>query len=328
MLRRVFTRAMTTLNSPTADLYFANACGDWLSSGLVERHAPTVFTSASTRLVIRHDARSGRNSRRARTIYLLDDAIDLEGADAALSRYWRFKLDHVERAAADVFLPDAAAVVVSSAPLAAMIRARVPGADIRVLHPYWSEPMSTLSHHARPKCTIAYLGSQTHGPDIAPLVPALVQFLDATPEAELLMAGGHEQIGALARHPQVRALGPMPWARYRRALGGLGVHIALYPLNDTPFNAARSLNKLIEHGVAGAAGLYAASWSGAAMAEDAGAGMALPADPAAWIAALGGMVADRARTRQMAAAGGVLAATINDAAAQRTIWSELLQIPA
>jgi hypothetical protein len=326
MLRHLFTRAMTTLNSPTADLYFANACADWLESGHVVRHAPTVFTSESTRLVIRHDARSGRASLRPRTVYLLDDAIDLDGADAALSPYWRFKLNRVERAAADVYLPDAEAVVVSSDPLAAMIRARASSANVHVLTPYWSERMSNLSHHARPRCTIAYLGSQTHGPDIAPLAQSLAKFLDETPEAELVMAGGHEQIGLLANHRQVRALGPMPWAKYRKALSGLGVHIALYPLNDTPFNAARSLNKLIEHGVAGAAGIYARSWSGATMAEEAGAGIALPSDPAAWIAALGGMVADRKMTCTMAEAGVHLAQAVNDRDAQRTLWADLLQI--
>ncbi|MEM7547558.1 MAG: hypothetical protein AAF367_18685 [Pseudomonadota bacterium] len=326
MLRWAFTRALTTLNSPTADLYFANACVDWLTDGRIVRHAPTVFTSASTQLIIRHDARAGRAARRGRRIYLLDDAIDLRGADEALSPYWRFKLKVVERAAADHYLPGADAVVVSSPALAEMIRERLPDGDIRVLHPYWSEPVSSLGHHAKPRLTIAYLGSQTHGPDIAPLVPMLARFLDETPEAELVMAGGHEQIGPLASHGQVRALGPMPWATYRRKLGALGVHVALYPLNKTPFNAARSLNKLIEHGIAGAAGLYADNWPGARLAEDAGAGFSLPPDPAAWAAALGGLVADRDRTHQMAAAGTALASKINDGAAQRALWSELLRV--
>lgn len=324
MLRRFFTRALTTLNSPTADLYFADACADWLSDGRVRRYAPTVFASATTRLVIRHDGRAGRESRRARHVYLIDDAIHLEGADAALSRYWRFKLDHVERAAAALYLPKAASVVVSSPGLEAMIRAHAPGADVRRLDPYWAVEFSDLAHHLAPgRFRVAYLGSQVHGPDFAPLAPMLRAFLDAWPEAELIVGGGH---GAMVGHERARDLGALNWRDWRAALPGLNPHVALYPLADTPFNAARSLNKLIEHGVAGAAGLYAAHWPGAALAAAAGAGRALGPDPQDWRAALDALITDRAATAAMAAAGSALARRLNDSGAQRRLWAELLEL--
>lgn len=326
MLRRLLTRVLTTENSPTADLYFASACADWLAEGRVVRYAPTVFASETTRLVIRHDGRAPAASKRKRTIYLLDDAIDLKGADDALSGYWRFKLRVVEKAAANAMLPAAAAAVVSSPALAEMMRARAPDLDVRVLDPYWPDAFSDLSHHREDRFRIAYLGSQVHGPDIAPLAPMLAAFLDETPEAELIVGGGHETLAPFANHRQVRALGPQPWAKYRQTLQRLRPHVALYPLRDTPFNAARSLNKLIEHAVAGAAGLYADTWPGAALAEDAGAGMALPADPAAWRAALMGLSMGRPMTAEMARKGGALAASLNDAGAQRRLWAELLEI--
>ncbi|MEM8753286.1 MAG: hypothetical protein AAGF90_09940, partial [Pseudomonadota bacterium] len=280
MLRRLFTRALTTLNSPTADLYFANACADWLEDGRAIRYAPTVFASETTRLVIRHDGRAGPASKRPRTVYLIDDAVDLDGADDALSPFWRFKLERVERAAAGALLPAAAAAVVSSPALAEMIRARSPETPVHVIDPYWSEPLSALKHHREDgPLRVAYLGSEPHRPDIEPLAPTLAAFLDETEGAELILAGGHEALAPFSAHPRVRALGPLPWVEYRRRLLTLRPHVALYPLRETPFNAARSLNKLIEHGVAGAAGLYAACWPGAALAEEAGAGMALPDDP-------------------------------------------------
>ena len=326
MLRRLLTRALTTENSPTADLYFANACADWLAEGRVTRYAPTVFASETTRLVIRHDGRAPAASRRPRTVYLLDDAIDLKGADDALSGYWRFKLRVVEKAAADAVLPQAAAAVVSSPALADMMRARAPDLDVRILDPYWSEPFSDLSHHKDPKFRIAYLGSQVHGPDIEPLAETLAAFLDETPEAELVLAGGHEALPPFANHRRVKSLGPQPWAKYRQTLTRLRPHAALYPLRDTPFNAARSLNKLIEHAVAGAAGLYADTWPGAAAAQDAGAGMALPADPAAWRSALMGLSMGREMTAGMAAKGVALASRVNNAEAQRLLWAELLEL--
>lgn len=328
MLRRFFTRALTTLNSPTADLYFANACADWLAAGDVVRYAPTVFASPTTRLVIRHDARSSRSSRRERLIYVIDDAVDLEGADEALSPYWRFKLNVVERAAAAAFLPNAAGVVVSSEALKRMIEARAPDQDVRVMNPYWSEPFSDLSHHAGGGLfRVAYLGSQVHGPDFAPLAPVLVRFLEERPNAELIVGGGHAATGPLAGHARVRDIGPMAWADYRRALGDLDPHVALYPLQNTPFNAARSLNKLIEHAVAGAAGLYATQWPGAAIATQEGAGLALRSDPTEWLKALETLADDRGATALMAERSRVLARRLNDRDAQRRIWSELLETP-
>ncbi|MFN3262390.1 MAG: hypothetical protein ACE37J_17735 [Pikeienuella sp.] len=326
MLRRLLARALTTLNSPTADLYFANACADWLEAGLVTRYAPTVFASAATRLVIRHDARAGRASLRPHHVYLIDDAIDLEGADSALSPYWRFKLERVERAAAARFLPWARAVVVSADPLAAMIRARAPEADVRRLDPYWETGFADLSHHEAPgPFRVAFLGSQVHGPDFAPLAPVLRDFLEVWPEAELIVGGGH---GRLVQHPRARDLGAMGWADWRRALPGLRPHVALYPLAETPFNAARSLNKLIEHGIAGAAGLYAAHWTPSRRAAEAGAGLALGPDPREWRAALDALAADRARAASMATAGQALARRLNDPAPQRALWAELLEIDA
>lgn len=326
VLRRLFTRALTTENSPTADLYFANACADWIADGRVVRYAPTVFASPTTRLVIRHDGRAPAASRRPSEIYLLDDAIDLKGADDALSPYWRFKLKVVEKAAADAVLPGAAAAVVSSPALAEMIRTRAPGLDVRMLDPYWSDPLSDLKHHGEATLRIAYLGSQVHGPDFEPLAPMLAEFLSETPEAELILAGGHEALSPFANHPQVKSLGPQPWAKYRQTLRRLNPHVALYPLRDTPFNAARSLNKLIEHAVAGAAGLYADTWPGAGLAQEAGAGMALPADPAAWKSALMGLAFQRRMTADMAAKGVDLAASLNSAEAQRALWSELMEL--
>ncbi|QIE55813.1 glycosyltransferase family 4 protein [Pikeienuella piscinae] len=324
MLRRVFTRALTTLNSPTADLYFADSCADWLRRGLVTRYAPTVFASATVRLVIRHDGRAGRASLRPRHVYLIDDAIDLDGADAALSRYWRFKLDNVERAAAARFLPGAAAAVVSSPALEGMIRARASGLDVRVLNPYWKTEFSSLSHHrADGPFRVAFLGSQVHGPDFAPLATMLRGFLDDWPEAELIVGGGH---GGQVGHARARDLGAMGWRDWRAALPALQPHVALYPLAETPFNAARSLNKLIEHAVAGAAGLYARAWPGAALAVEAGAGLALGPDPAEWRAALDRLAANPLETREMAKAGAALAARLNDAEAQRRLWAELLEI--
>ena len=58
MIPSLLSRVLPAPGSPSADLYFMNACGDFLERG-VTRLAPTVFVSASACLVIRHGLGAG-----------------------------------------------------------------------------------------------------------------------------------------------------------------------------------------------------------------------------------------------------------------------------
>ncbi|MEM7188124.1 MAG: hypothetical protein AAF439_00810, partial [Pseudomonadota bacterium] len=80
MLSGLLSRVLTAPDSPTADLYFHNACRDFVPDQ-VQRLAPTVFASATACLVLRHGLRAGKLPDRRRLIYLIDDDVDAGTTD-------------------------------------------------------------------------------------------------------------------------------------------------------------------------------------------------------------------------------------------------------
>ncbi len=74
MIDAVLSRLLSAPDSPTADLYFRNACGDFLD-GPIRQHGPTVFASDSACLVMRHALRAGPLPLRRRLIYMIDDDV-------------------------------------------------------------------------------------------------------------------------------------------------------------------------------------------------------------------------------------------------------------
>lgn len=317
-------RAFTRRDPPTPDLYLANACADWLAEGRIRRMAPTVFASAGALLVLRHDARTPAGLARPRTAYLIDDAWAEAGAGSGLSAYWRLKTAAVEARAARHYLARATDAVASSPAIAAAIRRQRPELPVHLLHPHWSEPLADLAHHEGPGLDIAFLGAALHASDLAFLLPALPELLAALPEATFAVPAGHALPPGLATHPRVRRLPGLRWPDWRRHLPGLRFHLALYPLRPTALNAARSVNKLIEHAVTGAVTLASPVWAPGREAAARGAALVLPDDPGAWVAAVRALAADRARLRAMAAAARAHAAALNDPAPQRALWSRLL----
>ncbi|RMH48066.1 MAG: hypothetical protein D6686_11400 [Alphaproteobacteria bacterium] len=315
-------RAMTTPSAPTADLYIANACADWLADGRLHRIGPTLFATADAQLVIRHDARAPLGFGRPRSLFLIDDA--WWAAGQGLSAWYRLKTRLVEGGAARHWLSRAEAVVVSSGAIARGVRERCP-APVHVIDPYWSEPLADLAHFDAGPTRLAFLGAQLHGPDLDWIAPVLRHVLDDCPGVTLALSSGHALPPPLAGHPSVRRLAPLRWRDWRAALPGMRFHIALYPLQPTPFNAARSRNKVIEHAIVGAAPLVADIWPAGREAAAQGAAIALPHDRPAWEAALRALIADRDRQRRIAAAARDHARRINRPDAQRALWARLLR---
>lgn len=329
MLHRALGRWLAPPDSPTADLYFLNACGGMIGAG-VERLGPTVFASSGACLVMRHDLCASAPLSRAgrRLIYFIDDAVEEGAGDPSLPYLYRQKLRLVERAAERRVAPRAAAVVVSSPALARRFSG---SADTHVLHPFWSEPFAGLGHFdademLAPWIEIAYLGSAVHRADLEFLWPVIAPVLQAHPRVRFHLSERHRVPPALAGHPRLRLIPARSWSIYRAALRGRRFHLALYPLLDTPFNRARSVNKLIEHGVVGAAPLYSRVWPEAWRAAAAGAGLLLENTPEDWRAAIEGLIAQPAEMRQLAARAGALASTVNRPDEQQRLWARLLEV--
>jgi hypothetical protein len=324
VIERLAAPWMVRPESPSADLYFLNACGGWVGPGRpVARLGPGVFASAGTLLVMRHAGRAGALPRRPRTIWLIDDDVAAALADPGLPRGQRLKLALFEHRHGARLLARGAEVVASSEALAERFAARAP---THLLHPHWYEPLADLAHHAKEEpLRIAFLGSAVHAGDLAFIEQPLLSVLERVPRAELHMAANHAP-GRLAGHPRLVPMPGTSWPEWRAALPLRRFHVALYPLLDTPVNRARSVNKLIEHAIVGAAGVYSAAWPESARVRRRGAGLVLGPEPEAWEAAVLRLLADRALRRRIAAAGRALAADLNHAERQRGFWRHALSL--
>ena len=340
MIQTLLSRVLSAPDSPTADLYFMNSCGDFLAIGGgagVTRLAPTVFASSGACLVMRHEMRAPKLSDERlpggrRLIYFVDDAVDRGVNDASLPFLYRQKLRLVERASARRIGQRAAVAVVGSAELARRFaRPDSLGIETHLIHPYWSEPIAGHQHFApliagEGWADIAYLGSAVHRADLEFLWPVIGAVLTAHPRVRFHLAARHRVPVGLAGHPRLVRIPGVGWGAYRAGLAGRRFHLALYPLMETEFNRARSLNKLIEHGVVGAAALYSRSWSEAWRASESGAGLTLRNDREDWRAAIEHLLARPEAMRGLAAGAGALARALNRPEPQRRLWGELMAV--
>ena len=95
---------------------------------------------------------------------------------------------------------------------------------------------------------------------------------------------------------------------------------------DTPFNRGRSVNKLIEHAVVGAAPIYSADWSETNQVLRGHPAIRLPNAIHAWAEAASALIRAPHRARDLAHGAQRLASRLNDPEPQRKLWRELLDV--
>ncbi|MEM7212043.1 MAG: hypothetical protein AAF479_09130, partial [Pseudomonadota bacterium] len=314
-------------DSPTADLYLRNACGDYLD-GPIRQLAPTVFTSEHTCLVMRHALRAGALPERRRLIYMIDDDVEAGTRDPSLPFLYRQKLRMVEQPAERRLTRTAGVAVVASQALA---RVYAPLMETHVLRPYWSEPFASLDHFdmldgSDAMVDLAYLGSIVHKNDLEFLLPVLACLLARHQNLRIHVPERHVLPLAFDQHPRVLRIPGLGWTAYRDGLQDRRYHIALYPLLDTPFNRARSLNKLIEHAVVGAAPIYSAGWTENASEAHGISAIRVPNRLHAWAEAASALIRAPQRAREIARGAQRLAARLNDPRPQRQLWHRLFEL--
>lgn len=326
MINGLLDHVLSAPDSPTADLYFRNACGDFIGAGVAQL-APTVFASAEACLVMRHPRRAGRLPPCRRLIYMIDDDVEAGVTDESLPYLYRQKLRLVEQSAGRHLRRRAGVAVVGSPVLAGLF---APAMETHLLRPYWSERFAPLDHFdglgRDAPIDIAFLGSSVHRADLEFVLPVIASLLARRPRVHFHLPVRHELPTAFDRHPRVHRIRARGWTAYRREIAGRRFHIALYPLMETPFNRARAPNKLIEHAVVGAAPLYSRSWAEARRVASGHDGLCLPNNAAIWLSAIEELIADPARMRTLAAGAQEAAGRLNRAQPQRALWSRLLGI--
>lgn len=327
MFNGLLERVLSAPDSPTADLYFRNACGDFIGQN-VEQLAPTVFASDTSCLVMRHNMRAGKLPDRRRLIYFIDDHVAAGIEDATLPFFYRQKLKLVEHLAGERLTRFAGVAVVGSPVLARLFR---PVMDTFQLRPFWSERFADLGHFeplmaGEGWIEIAFLGSSVHRSDLRFFMPAMAHLLATNPRVRFHVPLRHRLPAKFDAHPRVCRILGQGWSGYRREIAVRQFHICAYPLLETPFNRARSLNKLIEHAVVGSAPLYSGTWGEAKRVSHGHSGLCLPNEVDVWRREIEGLIADPAHMRSIAEGAQATAMRLNRAAPQRALWSDLMEI--
>jgi len=114
------------------------------------------------------------------------------------------------------------------------------------------------------------------------------------------------------------------WPVFKRIMQTQRFHIALAPQLGTAFNRARSINKILDHGAFGAAGLYSARSPISGAIEHGVNGLLIDDQAESWRTAILGLIEDISQARKLAQAGCSLASKLGDPETVRNFWiSEL-----
>jgi hypothetical protein len=327
MFNSLLERVLTAPDSPTADLYFRNACGQFLGEH-VDQLGPTVFASETTCLVMRHHMRVGKLPPRRRLIYFIDDDVSAGIRDETLPFFYRQKLKLVEHLAGERLTRFAGVTVVGSPVLARLFS---PVMETFQLRPFWSERFADLGHFepliaGEGWIEIAFLGSSIHRSDLQFFLPAVAHLLATNPRVRFHVPIRHRLPAKFDRHPRVCRILGQGWSAYRREIADRQFHICVYPLLETPFNRARSLNKLIEHAVVGSAPLYSGTWGEAKRVSHGLSGLCLPNEVDVWLREIEALIANPVRMRTLAEGAKEAAVRLNRAEPQRALWRDLMEI--
>lgn len=262
-----------------------------------------------------------------RLVYLIDDDIAGAAQSPDLPADYRRRLAQFDTQFHRRLLERADTIMVSSQPLATLFErdTRVT-AQIRQVFPYWPLDFADEGHFASLArglpLRIVHLGSASHAGAFNAIVPALAEVLEGQVPVHFTYFGREAASGLPDRHPRITRITPMRWPTYKRWLASQRFHLALYPLDQAAFDAARSPNKIVEHAVIGAVGLYPNDWLPTKLT--AGGCLTAPADPANWEEALKQAIRNRESLASMAALARQFVAVHNNRGAQRTLWSDEL----
>jgi hypothetical protein len=320
---------MATL--PTTNLYFLNSCADSVSRlfrrGPVRRLGDNCFSAGETVLLIRQDRPDLmdrlRVDRPRRLVYLVDDDIQAASEDSSLPQGYRSRLTrfHAEYHADLVARADT--LVVTSDTLLQKFSSH---RDVRIVHPVWHLDLADDHHFdalaSGEAVQAMHLGTGSHQAGLDFLKPVIAALLERHERFHFTYVGHGPRLGALDAHPRVHREKPQSWRRYRRSLGRRRIHLGLYPLPDTPFNRARSRNKVLEHAIVGAVGVYSRSWLAAEKLQ--GCAILAGENAADWIEALSPYLDEPRKLRPLAQAARQIVAALNDSTSQRLFWADVL----
>jgi len=252
---------------PTTDLYFRWACRNWITrpwrKGPVRQLGANTFVQGNTLLLLRRDEDTLMERALTwpgRLAYLIDDDIAAARDSPELPSDYRRRLTEFDECHHQRLLARADTLVVPSARLAQRLAAFAPLVRI---DPFWMHPPADARHFcgSRQRFRMVFLGSSSHQAALQMIAATVRRVAERHTHLEFTYFGQTDAIPELCGHPRIHRLRPMRWPRYARWLARQRFHLALYPMSPSPFDQARSANKIAEHAIVGAAAIYPADWA-------------------------------------------------------------------
>jgi hypothetical protein len=312
---------------PSTDLFFLNACGHRVTPGwgrgVIMARGSNCFVHGDAMLLVRRDTPEVMRAALAwpgRLAYVVDDDIAGAAHSPGLPDGYRQRLAEFNQSFHQALIRRADLLLAASDALAERFAGN---ANVLRIDPCWTMPFADERHFAElgagGELRLSHLGSGSHSGGLAAIAPAVTALLGSDPATSFTYFAAESVTAALEAHPRAYRLHPKAWPGYRRWLAAARFHLALYPLTASRFDRARSNNKLFEHAIVGAVGIYPRDWP----AIDAAAGSILaPSDPGDWAEALAAATARRSELAGLAAAAALSLSRRNTMATQRALWSD------
>lgn len=321
---------------PTADYYFLGGVGDLVApcrepsvDRPIVRLGPNTWGHADRLVIIRYLTQSEAvavEAGRWRSVhYVVDDLLPAVAMSHELPTDYRLRLAKFT----ETILPRILALrPVIVAPSRAILDV-FEGFQRLKLNPCFLALREGLPPSPMPfdgRLEIGFLGTRSHAATL-PLLTRLAEDLDhAGCSARLYLYFGRHLPRGLADLRTIVNHDPVSWPQFGEFCKRTRFHIAVAPVQRTPFAMARSITKLMDHAAVGAAGIYSDRPPFSSVVTHGRDGI-LSGDAATdWADAVLGLVSDPARMAQIASAGSALAATLGNPVHVRRFWIDALGI--
>jgi hypothetical protein len=148
---------------------------------------------------------------------------------------------------------------------------------------------------------VCYHGTASHHAEILWLAP-VVSRLQAHGATQFEIFGNHDVNRLYRDMAAVSILHPMSWENYLAYTANVRQDIALAPLLENPFNAARGPTKFFDFARMGAVGIYSDVAPYDDFIRDGIDGILLPNDPGLWVETVMSLAGDRKKRERMQSA--------------------------
>ncbi len=319
---------------PTSELYFSHAMAPYIGAWgdpakPIAAISSNAFFAQGERgnflIVLRKISKAARkaftNLPAHELVYLLDDDFSAGLNDSSLPLDYRARLLVVHRNAKKL-LQKADHVIVSSTNLADVVEAD--NGRPHCLEPALIGPVAPIDHFDDvTTINMVYTGTRSHLADFQFIAPAIRRVLDDNDNLHLTTFFG-DYLKPQYRHPRLINHNALNWRDFRRFLLGQRFHIALVVGRQTRFNNSRSVNKLLECALLGAAPLISGAMPFAGRVSHFSETPYHSDNPDDLAASLSNLVADRDRCRCLALGNASFVESLQGVETQRKFWVSLL----